>query len=523
MNTLRALALCLLLCLCTAPFSVCAAGEEESEDAPLYTVDGLTLTVHEGITALGRDSPEPWRWLNSEDLPPFRRIVLPSTLREAGSESFLFLALKELSIPEGVKAFGDYAFVGCTIGTLHLPASFQTLSVSCGDRTDFAAFSVDGNNPFLTAKDGVLYTKDMQTLLMYPTMKADAHFDVPAGVKAIADTAFYENHRLQSISLPLGLETIGRSAFSACGRLASVSVPLTVRSIGDWAFSDCVSLSRVSLPPHVQTDENIFDNCPLLSGAGFEGDNGITVEQRPAPEPDKNAFTDRVRLMPAMPGAPIAVYSRPDTDSALMALIPADLYNVRPEKTGWYAIKFFAFDPLLTPMDIDGPREQKVGYVKAEAVACTAPEALFSLEDAYPDSPDTLTFSEPYRTPLPAYGKPASELNSTDFSFYGQEGAYANIEFTLKDGSYVSCFVPLADCTLWRENTGDDRALGLMVQETPLYKSAAEDSPVLTLLPPGTQAERLSEEHGFVHVRGDFEDGFVRADCFKLVGQQKED
>ncbi len=522
MNTLRALALCLLLCLCTAPFSACAAGEE-SEEASIYTMDGRTLTVHEGVTALGADSPASWRWLNGEDLPPCRRIVLPSTLREVGSESFLFLALKELSIPEGVETFGDCAFVGCTVGTLHLPASFQTLSASCGDRTDFTAFSVDENNPFLTAKDGVLYTKDMRTLLMYPNMKADAHFDVPKGVRAIADIAFCGNRWLQSISLPLGLQAIGRSAFAACGRLASVSVPLTVRSVGDWAFSDCVSLSRVSLPPHAQTGEDVFDNCPLLKSAGFEGDNGVTVERRPVQEPGKHAFTDRARLMPAAPGAPIAVYSRPDTDSALMALIPADLYEMRPERTGWYAIEFFARDPLLSLMGIKGPRGQKIGYVKAEAVARTAPEALFSLCDARPDSPDALTFPEPYRTPLPAYGKPAAELNSTDTSFYGQEGAYANIEFVLDDDSYFSCFVPLADCALRRENTGDDRALGLMVRETPLYKSAGADGPVLALLPPGTQAERLSEENGFVHVRGDFEDGFVSADCFKLVGQQKED
>lgn len=58
-------------------------------------------------------------------------------------------------------------------------------------------------------------------------------------VVAIADRAFENKTRLQSVVLPSSVETVGWFAFSGCVALKDVTVPASVRSISYGAFLNC--------------------------------------------------------------------------------------------------------------------------------------------------------------------------------------------------------------------------------------------------------------------------------------------
>ena len=60
-------------------------------------------------------------------------------------------------------------------------------------------------------------------------------------VVAIADRAFENQTRLQSVVLPTGVETVGWFAFSGCVALREVTIPESVRSISYGAFLNCNS------------------------------------------------------------------------------------------------------------------------------------------------------------------------------------------------------------------------------------------------------------------------------------------
>ncbi len=60
-------------------------------------------------------------------------------------------------------------------------------------------------------------------------------------VVAIADRAFENKTRVQSVILPSGIETIGWFAFSGCVALRDVTLPDSVRSISYGAFLNCNS------------------------------------------------------------------------------------------------------------------------------------------------------------------------------------------------------------------------------------------------------------------------------------------
>ena len=143
------------------------------------------------------------------------------------------------------------------------------------------AVEVDEGNEYFCDKDGVLYTKDMKTLLFYPmargvteikdeagnTVKAIS-YEIPEGVECVRTKAFYKCSDIRSLTLPStlksieekaffrcsiteiilpdGLETIGKDAFSYTA-LKTIDIPSSVKEIGEYAFYNCTSLLEINV------------------------------------------------------------------------------------------------------------------------------------------------------------------------------------------------------------------------------------------------------------------------------------
>ena len=69
---------------------------------------------------------------------------------------------------------------------------------------------------------------------------------VPEGVTSISPFAFYGCTALADISLPQSLGQIGQEAFENCTSLTSVTIPAGVYSIAYYAFKGCSALSSVT-------------------------------------------------------------------------------------------------------------------------------------------------------------------------------------------------------------------------------------------------------------------------------------
>lgn len=506
----------LLLCLLPV-FSVQALQTED------FTLERRTLTFRDDITHLGfsEDEENDARFYGLEGIPfKLSHVHLPAALQSAGGQSFTSCAFGTLVFPEGFQFFDDYAFIYCDIDRLALPSTLLGLSFNHFELCGIGAFDISPDHPRLKTVDGVLYTKDMKTLLMYPNRKKDAHFTVPQGVEHIQAYAFIDNSFLAGVSLPLGLKTIGEGAFGSCGRLAAVSVPLTVENVEDYAFANCVSLSRVSLPPHARLGKDVFDNCPpLKESLPFEGDNGGTASAENS-DP-RNSVWERMYLLTDKPDTPIPLYTTPDENSPLLGTA-AGGWNVCCRKNEqWLAIRQ-NFNSHAT--------QEQEAYLRAEYLAAASMETLFHLTLAQPRGADIPLYQELHRdmTGAPA-DRPGDFLDVYGFpQLYGgyvlltcwqpsyQEGGFYGFDWRER-------FASLPDCVLQREHTGDSRALGLVTQKTALYKAAGQGGPALAVLAPGTQAEKLEETDGFVKLRGDFEEGYVDARDFMLVEQEKED
>ena len=93
----------------------------------------------------------------------------------------------ELSVPNGVTEVKFDAILGCSITALNLPATMETIPVFSPQNV--TAITVDGENPHLKSKDGIVYDAKMETLLCYPAGR-EGEFHVPDGIKCVILDSF---------------------------------------------------------------------------------------------------------------------------------------------------------------------------------------------------------------------------------------------------------------------------------------------------------------------------------------------
>lgn len=88
------------------------------------------------------------------------------------------------------------------IKTIKIPATVKKITIlNCPNIT---SYEVAEDNPYLCSVDGVIYDKDMKTVLRYPPAKEDTEFKVPNTVETIGESAFAYAKNLKKTDLPDG-------------------------------------------------------------------------------------------------------------------------------------------------------------------------------------------------------------------------------------------------------------------------------------------------------------------------------
>ena len=111
-------------------------------------------------------------------------------------------------------------------------------------------FRILEDHPAIAFSDGVLYSTEKQSIMLYLQSNAAEHFDVPDGIREIEDKAFIRS-RLVSVSLPASMERIGCESFDQCSFLTDISLSEGLKSIGADAFDNCDRLKQITIPASV--------------------------------------------------------------------------------------------------------------------------------------------------------------------------------------------------------------------------------------------------------------------------------
>ncbi len=218
-------------------------------------------------------------------------LKLPESLRRINAEAFKYCdKITELVIPDGVRTIERAAFSGLGIKSVKIGKDVKTIKPKVFiNNTNLESIEVDENNPYYCSVDGVLYTKDMKTLVQYPQNKSGESFTVPESVTRIgacaftyaanlkevklgenvyeiANKAFKSCENLEKINLPESLIRIGAQCFRGCRNLPSLSIPDGVTKIKEYTFNDCTNLSELKLPSKLRVIESeAFEHCSALT------------------------------------------------------------------------------------------------------------------------------------------------------------------------------------------------------------------------------------------------------------------
>ncbi len=139
------------------------------------------------------------------------------------------------------------------------------------------AIEVVDSNEYFCDVDGVLFSKDMKTLLFYPMARAvkdmkdsegnainGISYKIPEGVETVRTKAFYKCADLRELTLPSSLKSIEEKAFFRCS-INEIVLPEALETIGKDAFSYCTGLKKIEIPASVtEIGEYAFYNCTSL-------------------------------------------------------------------------------------------------------------------------------------------------------------------------------------------------------------------------------------------------------------------
>ena len=177
------------------------------------------------------------------------------------------------------------SITGCDkLQTITIPATLTDLKdgaiVSCPNLTEFI---VEEGNPNYASDNGVLYSADKKTLLLYPAGKTDPTYIIPDefGVTKIAQSAFATS-KISSITIPSTVESIDPYAFNA-SQIADIEfeMPSSLTTIGERAFSSTTKLKSFIWPEGVnEIPSDCFcssylesivvpDNVKVINGNAF--------------------------------------------------------------------------------------------------------------------------------------------------------------------------------------------------------------------------------------------------------------
>ena len=173
----------------------------------------------------------------------FKKVCLPSSLKQIDDKASFLQNIKEFTIPSGVEVLSSTAF-------------WYNKSLK-----NFIA-----ENGYIRYKviDGVLFSHDGKELMCCPQGRKDTSYTVPDGVEIIGSYSFYKSY-LSDITMPDGVEHINDYAFQYCTNLKKINLPDNLKDIGNCAFDSCFDLTNVILPQKIGSIyDEAFRYCSSL-------------------------------------------------------------------------------------------------------------------------------------------------------------------------------------------------------------------------------------------------------------------
>lgn len=211
------------------------------------------------------------------------KITIPATVASIGASAFRDCAeLEAITFEASGRnlVFGEDVFYNCTsLTSVHLPANVSEVPGIFSGCSSLTEVTVDENSEYFTAVEGVLFDKNLTTIIFFPGGKS-GDYVLPETVTTIGNGVFRDVKSLDSITIGNAITHIGDDAFRGAKideyifEAGENTSPLT---IGAYAFYGASLDSTITLPAHTKSvGEYAF---AYLNQGAWDGSGEIVLNQ----------------------------------------------------------------------------------------------------------------------------------------------------------------------------------------------------------------------------------------------------
>ena len=184
--------------------------------------------------------------------------VIPEGVTVIGNSAFYGQnSLKTIKLPETLTNIEDYAFASSGLTTLTIPKNINNIGSGVFSGVQLWSITVDGNNTKYDSRNNCNAIIETATNKLIVGCAAT---EIPEGIAAIADLAFFQQYYLSSISFPTSLVSIGQDAFGYITELNEIEIPEQIKTIKNSAFAFMnLSVFKVHYQDPIEITEDVFN------------------------------------------------------------------------------------------------------------------------------------------------------------------------------------------------------------------------------------------------------------------------
>ncbi|WP_455530328.1 leucine-rich repeat protein [Ruminococcus sp.] len=181
---------------------------------------------------------------------------------------------KVLSIPQNTIGIAEQSSIYLYDNAMHdtskieLPSSITIISNNAFIYyLGLEQFDVSADNPYFCDVNGVLYNKDLTSLIRFPANSTVTDFSFPSTIISTSPLAFYSCEKLKSVKMDNKLSDLGGAAFMGCKNLKSVTFSNNLKRLNAstriysagmkgsidirGTFEQCDSLTEIVIPANI--------------------------------------------------------------------------------------------------------------------------------------------------------------------------------------------------------------------------------------------------------------------------------
>lgn len=175
-------------------------------------------------------------------------IVFSTSLQSIEKQAFLSCPITKINLPSSLTYIGEDAFANSLLTEINIPENVELIGKNAFDSTYYLEkITVSENNNFYSNDDhGVLFDKNKEILIKYPSNSPYTEYTSPESVKTIAEFAFETTFNLKNVYLSEGLEKIEYAGFWLT-LIEKMYLPESLKRLDDLAIIENVLMTEIYL------------------------------------------------------------------------------------------------------------------------------------------------------------------------------------------------------------------------------------------------------------------------------------